>query len=160
MKRIHTYESFLNEAKPLFSATENKIMDLQQELKDLKSDLKQAWTDMENDPDIEPEGGKIADEWGGKLEDLQKQIEMIEAKIEKLENPTKKKAKTYEEITPVGIAKKSLLNNIVDIKKSIKSWPDRTVQQQAEIYKKRYGMKAELADIATALGEIQTENKI
>lgn len=173
MKRIQNFESFINEAayEKYGTASYWKYEELKDELKDLKSDLKQAWIDMENDPKIEIEGGPVADAWGGKIEKLENDITDVEAKIAKMESKPVKKELTYDEVmakeTPeykakikVEDAKKSLLNKIDDIKKSILAWPDRTIPEQAEIYKKRYGLKAELADIATALTELQAEKKI
>ena len=174
MKRIHTYESFINEAyddygTPLnakWTEAQDELASLDQELKDLKRDLKDAFSDMENDPDIKPEGGKVADEWGGKLnkieEDIEKkkkEIEKLVAKIDKMENPTPRKNSTTA-TTPKDAAKALLLKKIEDIKVSMKAWPDRTIQQQAVIYKKRYNLVQDVEDIATALEELETENKI
>lgn len=175
MKRIHTYESFINEAyddqgTPLnkkWTDAQDELASLEQELKDLKQDLKQAFSDMENDPNIEPEGGKVADEWGGKLNDIEeeiekkkKEIEKLLAKIDKMENPTKRKDSTKAD-TPKDAAKAILVRyHLDDIKTSMKAWPDRTIQQQAEIYKKRYKLVQDVEDISAALAELEAEKKI
>lgn len=144
MNHIHNYTSFLNEA-----SREVRIFDLEEELENLEADIKQAYSDMENDPDIEIEGGPVADEWGGKIDKMEKEVEKIKEKIAKLKIPIKPR-----EPKPFTDAKKLLTKNIDDIKQSMKSYPDRTVQQQAEIYKKRYKIKDGLETIATALKEI------
>jgi hypothetical protein len=51
-------------------------------------------------------------------------------------------------------SKKKLTKNIEDIKRSIKSWPDRTVEQQAVIYKKRYEIQDSLEEVTRVLEEI------
>jgi hypothetical protein len=172
--RIKLFEQFVNEAyddygTPLhtkWTEAQDELVSLQQELKDLKQELKDAFSDMENDPKIEPEGGKVADEWGGKLNDIEeniekkkKEIEKLEAKIYKMENPAQRKNSTLA-ATPKDAAKHLLMKNIEDIKISMRSWPDRTIPQQAEIYKKRYKLVQDVEDIAAALTELEAEKKI
>jgi hypothetical protein len=55
---------------------------------------------------------------------------------------------------------KKILKNLEDIKRSIKSWPDRTIPQQAEIYKTRYKIAADVAEIGNILTALKAENKI
>lgn len=154
--RIHRFESFINE-----SSREDKIYDLKQERNELQNDIRQAWSDMENDPDIEPEGGKIADEWGGKLNKMEAELEKLTAKIDKMENPAARKASTAKEETPVAQIKKIFSKYIDDINQSRKSWPDRTVEEQAVIYKRRYlSDKADLEDVKKAIDELQSEKKL
>lgn len=166
--RFHTFESF-NEAKDLFSKTELKIMDLNDELKDLKSDLKQAKIDMEGDPEIEIEGGPVANEWGKKIMDLEDQIEKTKAKIQKLETPRKpgvKKELTYEEainkdkIKAKKTAKSYIEKEKEDILRSMKSYPNRSYTEQAIIYKKRYNIPGDLEYIEDILKELNWKMKI
>ncbi len=174
--RIHNFKKFIDEAyddhgTPLnrkWTEAQDELASLDHELKNLKQDLKQAFSDMENDPDIEPEGGKVADEWGAKLNDIEeeiaakkKEIEELEAKIDKMENPAarKKKELTYEEAIHMETIK-TINKNIDDIKKSRTTWPDRTIEQEAEIYKKRYGINGDIEGVLYALKKLQDEKKI
>lgn len=152
MSRIHNFKNYIDESY-------NKNADLSQAKEDLarlKKELKQAWIDMENDPDIEPTGGPIADGWGEKIAKLETEVEKMEKKIEKLEKPREKK-----EEDPVAGTKKVLVKHIEEIKRSMTAWPDRTIEQAAEIYKKRYfhnNFDASL--IVKALGELKDEKKL
>lgn len=152
MGKIHNFKSYIDESYNKNS----ELLQLKQDKKDLEAELKQAWMDMENDPDIEPEGGPVADSWGGKLEDLQKEIEKLDTKIKKMEAPKAKK-----EENPLAETKKVLMKHAEEIKRSVQSWPDRTLEQAAEIYKKRYfDNDFDQSLIVKALKELQEEKKI
>ena len=164
MRRIHTYESFVNEGK---------LEDWNEEKNDLIQQIADMRNDMENDPEVieQPdasEPGSKADWYGGELNKLEAQLEKIEAKIKKeLETRAKrkdmraqnKKEPTYEEVVLKDIL--DVLNSkIADIKQSQRSWPDRPLEQQAEIYKKRYGITDKTEDVVKALQYLQTQKKI
>ena len=154
--RIHNFKSFVNESYDDFgTATYRKHQALEQEIKELKDDIKQAWSDMENDPDIEIEGGPVADSWAEKIENMETELKKLEEKIKKIENPKARERRTVQ-----TDAKKKLTKNIEDINRSVKSWPDRTLQQQAEIYKTRYKITDDLDTIVAVLKELQADKKI
>ena len=50
-------------------------------LADYEKERKQIFTDMENDPSIEPEGGPVADEYGDRLNKLQDKIDKIRKQL-------------------------------------------------------------------------------
>jgi hypothetical protein len=115
MENLHlTFDSFLNEAsnfndpvlvafraarmkreeelakpkrKPLYGKQRQKAEDdlwnISQDLKDLYADRGQMLIDMEQE--AEAEGGPIADEYGGKLNDIEDQIQALIVKRNKLE---------------------------------------------------------------------------
>lgn len=154
--RIHNFEQFVNEAYDDYGTPMwHKYTELQDELASLKQELKDLYSDMENDPEIEIEGGKVADEWGDKIEKKEAEIKKIDDKINKMENPGPRKAREKK-----SDAEAKLNKNIEDIKRSIKSWPERTIPQQAEIYKTRYKIDADVAEIANVLTALKAENKI
>jgi hypothetical protein len=154
--RIHNFSKFVNEA---YSQSERyyKILNLQKERDEKQEELNQMRIDMEEDPDIEIEGGPIADKWGGELNRQEKEIEKLDNQIEKLENPVTRKKR---EAGIQSDAKKKLLKNIEDVKRSMKSWPDRTIEEQAAIYKKRYGITDEVNTVIDAIKELQAEEKL
>jgi hypothetical protein len=127
----------------------HKHRELKLQLIELKNDLKDAWLDMENDPEVEPEGGPVANKWADRIEKMEKEIAEVESKINKMEN-TVKKART-----PQSDAQKKITKNVEEIRKSILSWPDRTPEQQAEIYKKRYSINDDLETIVNVLKELK-----
>jgi len=73
--------------RPLYGKERMKVEDdlwqISQDLKDLYADRGQLLIDMEQE--AEPEGGPIADEYGGKLNDIEDQIQRLLAKRSKLE---------------------------------------------------------------------------
>jgi DNA-binding ferritin-like protein (Dps family) len=73
--------------KPLYGKermkAEDDLWQISQDLKDLYADRGQMLIDMEQE--AEAEGGPIADEYGGKLNDIEDQIQKLLAKRNKLE---------------------------------------------------------------------------
>lgn len=152
--RIHNFESFVNEALTVAYSSQ-RLMNLKQAKKELEEELKDLFRQMEDDPELEPEGGKVADEWGAKLEQKEKEIAKIKAKINKMETSTQRAPREAQ-----GDAKKKLTKNIDDIKNSRKFYPERTIEQQAEIYKKRYKIDDEVEKITAVLKELENSKKI
>lgn len=64
-----------------------KLYRLKLKLRELEHDRQLVYSDMENDPDVEPEGGMVADEYGKRIEVFDKQIAKIYTEIEKIEEP-------------------------------------------------------------------------
>lgn len=162
MNRINNFETFVNESQPWHTSKseENryeKLLQLQQERKEKQEELDQMFLDMEGDPDIESEGGPIADKWGKELNKQQEAIDKLDLQIEKMENPATRKKREAGLQTD---SKRILLKNIEDVKRSMKAWPDRNVEEQASIYKKRYGISDELTAVVGAIKELQAENKL
>ena len=50
------------------------IWENKEEIADLQARLDQVWREMENDPDIEPEGGPVADQYADEIHKLEKEI--------------------------------------------------------------------------------------
>jgi len=127
MENLHlTFDSFLNEAsnfndpvlvafraarmkreeelakpkrKPLYGKQRQKAEDdlwnISQDLKDLYADRGQMLIDMEQE--AEAEGGPIADEYGGKLNDIEDQIQALIVKRNKLEMKLAESVESVEE---------------------------------------------------------------
>jgi len=155
MKRIFSYDSFLNESR---------LTDMYDERKELILQIADMRKDMENDPEVieQPDAsapGSKADWYGGELGKLDAELEKLEAKIAKAEDRKNPKELTYEEAVHMDTIK-TMNKNIEDIKKSRASWPDRSMEQEAEIYKKRYGINGDIEGIIYALKKLQDEKKI
>jgi len=155
MKHVKLFEAFVSEEIKFGTAKWDKFTNLQDELASLKQELKDAWSDMENDPEIEVEGGPVADEWGEKIEKIEDEIKKIEDKIEKMENPSPRKPRADK-----GDSKKILLKNIEDIKNSRKTYPDRTIEQQALIYKKRFKISDDENKIVQSIIDLENSNTL
>lgn len=73
--------------KPLYGKqrqkAEDQLWDISQDLKDLYADRGQLLIDMEQE--AEPEGGEVADRFGGELNDIESEIELLITKRRKLE---------------------------------------------------------------------------
>jgi len=163
MKHIKLFENFNEEL--YVSSVSDKHLDLKylkDELIDLEKDLKQLFRDQEQEigqiisktGDSESEDGvKVRDEYGARLEKLEKDIEKKKGEIkildDKLNTPRKPRA-----IDPVVTVTKILNKHKEDIAQSKRSWPNRTPQEEAEIYKKRFEIAEPIETIISALNNL------
>lgn len=87
MKREREMANPKSKRKPLYGKqrrkAENDLWNISQDLKDLYADRGQMLIDMEQE--AEPEGGAIADEYGGKLNTIEDKIQALISKRNKLE---------------------------------------------------------------------------
>ena len=59
----------------------DQVLDLRDEKRDLELQINNLYREMENDPDIEPEGGPVADEYGDTLNRLETRLYKINKQI-------------------------------------------------------------------------------
>jgi len=64
-----------------------QIERLKFKLEELQNKSTEVYKDMENDPDVELEGGRVANHYGSILNRIDKQIQKVRKQIEILENP-------------------------------------------------------------------------
>lgn len=87
MKREKELAMAKPKRKPLYGKqrqkAEDDLWDISQDLKDLYADRGQLLIDMEQE--AEPEGGEVADRFGGELNDIEREIELLITKRRKLE---------------------------------------------------------------------------
>ena len=59
----------------------DQVLDLRNEKQDLELEIENIYSQMQNDPDIEPEGGPLADEYGDKLNRLETRLYKVMKQI-------------------------------------------------------------------------------
>ena len=134
---------------------EDKVFGLYDELASLKQERKDLDRDMEN------EAGQKGDAWTdedanryGELMNVKdKEIEKIEAEVAKLSTRLDNYHNPKGPRVPIpgSDALRKAKANFEDIERSIRSWPDRSPEEVADIMKKRYGMQDSTEDIANVL---------
>lgn len=146
MKHIKLFEQFseLEEGR-------KSLDDLYSEKKELLNDIKDVRNDMENDQEVidQPDAsvkGSAADQYGDKLNKLEAQLEKIDAQIEKVLNPKGR----VEKPDAYWILQK----HIDDAKDSIKKFPERTEEESATIFKKRYNIRCSIESTISAMVEL------
>lgn len=134
---------------------EDKIFSLKQELKELKEDRKQLMIDMENDPAvIDNTDGKEAQEYGEKLNKLDNDIQYTKNKLNKVEDSLHNLLnKSYKKNEPTTLS--ILKKNIDDINNSMKIFPNRTEEENAKIFKKRYNINDNEENIINSLNKLK-----
>lgn len=159
MKFLKTLESFINEAKKSALELEDHIRDLETELKDLKRELKSLFEEQDLEAGEKGEDWTDADanRYGAQMNEVEKKIESKQEEIKKAEaqlyNLTKSRGP--REPKPGDDIRKILKKNLDDIEKSQKSWPDRTAEEQAKIYKKRYNIEYNVSKIVDIMKELK-----
>ena len=58
-----------------------EVLDLRDEKKDLELRIKNLYREMENDPEIEAEGGPVCDQYGDELNKLENKLYKINKQI-------------------------------------------------------------------------------
>lgn len=69
---------------PEYAKAQAKIIKIDSKLKSLNSERERIFSEMENDPEIEAEGGKIADAYGKRINKLDSEISNLENELRSL----------------------------------------------------------------------------
>lgn len=143
---------------------EDELHTLIDELSDLEKEREQLDTDMEN------EAGQAGDKWtdddanryGVYMDNKDREIEKKKKEIQKAQEIFDKfeSSRKSRVIKPGDISYKILKLHIDDLKSSIKSWPNRNDKEQAEIYKKRYGISEDIPSIIIAINKLKMKKLI
>lgn len=147
LKNIYTMITSINEFKS--NINENRISMLNDAIRNLVAQIQNKRWEMENDPElIADTSGPLAQKYGQELNELEEQLAKEKAKLDKIMKKQRAPGK------PKSDSKKILLANAEDIRRSRRIYPERTIGEQAAIYKKWYNITDDENTIANVLVEI------
>ena len=81
LMRARASKSKMNQMKSNPRISFDQVLDLRGEKRDLELQINNLYREMENDPDIEPEGGPVADQYGDQLNRLEARLYKINKQI-------------------------------------------------------------------------------
>lgn len=105
MRKKWAKEDEEREKKRLLKREEDKIASrkrrslnlIEDKIVTLRIERKEVMQEMENNPDVEAEGGEVADQYGERLNKIDKEIEKLQAKKKIILNPVLK-SKTLKDL--------------------------------------------------------------
>jgi hypothetical protein len=133
-------------------SNDERIIDLENELTDLEDRREQLNIDQEQE--AEPEGGPIADKYGSEMNQLDDEISVVKAKLEKLRNRKTPGPKGPRALKPGADTMKKLLPVKDEVFASRKSYPGRTDKEFATILKDRYNLFDDVPTIMDVVSKL------
>jgi chromosome segregation ATPase len=158
---INEFRQYLKENTDAHHNISLKINDLKEELNDLKQRRTQLDIDMEN------EAGQMGDAWtdedanryGGLMNDLDEEIQakMIEVNVAQKELEETKTTEDDDDTNYYSGLEDDLFNNIKYIKDFRARYPNATLDDEANEYKRMFSLNSTIDEIKLALFDLDEE---